>query len=447
MLRIIAITVLAIGVVGTGYWGYKEHQEKDALLIQAENNYQRAFHDLAYRIDILHDKIGATLAMNSKKSLSPALADVWRITSEAHSDVGQLPLALLPFNKTEEFLSNIGDFSYRTAVRDLEKEPLSNKEMKSLERMYEQSADIQGELRKVQSLAIKNNLRWMDVEMALASGKKQADNTIIDGFKTVEKNVGAYTETDLGPTFTSNKNREEGFKQLKGKTISKNEAKKIAEKFINQEVKDVKITENGEGANFGFYSLAMTDKKDKSEINIDLTKKGGYPIYLVENREISDTKISLNDATNKAIEFLKKNNFKNLQLFESAQYDNTGTFSFVSVRDDIRIYPDTIRIKVALDDGSIIGYSARDYLAANKDRNISKPAMTLEKAREKLNPNLKIQEDRLAVITNELGDEVLCYEFLGTINNDTYRIFINADSGIEEKVEKLKNPEPIYNEI
>ncbi|MGG3801085.1 germination protein YpeB [Metabacillus fastidiosus] len=447
MLRIIAITVLAIGVVGTGYWGYKEHQEKDALLIQAENNYQRAFHDLAYRIDILHDKIGATLAMNSKESLSPALADVWRITSEAHSDVGQLPLALLPFNKTEEFLSNIGDFSYRTAVRDLEKEPLSNKEMKSLEKMYEQSADIQGELRKVQSLAIKNNLRWMDVEMALASGKKQADNTIIDGFKTVEKNVGAYAETDFGPTFTSNKNREEGFNQLKGKMISKNEARKIAEKFVNQEVKDVKITENGEGASFGFYSLAMTDKKDKSEINIDLTKKGGYPIYLVENREISDAKISLNDATNKAIEFLKKNNFKNLQLFESAQYDNTGTFSFVSVRDDIRIYPDTIRIKVALDDGSIIGYSARDYLAANKDRNISKPAMTLEKARKKLNPNLKIQEDRLAVITNELGDEVLCYEFLGTINNDTYRIFINADSGIEEKVEKLKNPEPIYNEI
>ncbi|MEC2076383.1 germination protein YpeB [Metabacillus fastidiosus] len=447
MLRIIAITVLAIGVVGTGYWGYKEHQEKDALLIQAENNYQRAFHDLAYRIDILHDKIGATLAMNSKESLSPALADVWRITSEAHSDVGQLPLALLPFNKTEEFLSNIGDFSYRTAVRDLEKEPLSSKEMKSLEKMYEQSADIQSELRKVQSLAMKNNLRWMDVEMALASGKKQADNTIIDGFKTVEKNVGAYTETDLGPTFTSNKNREEGFKQLKGKMISKNEARKIAEKFVNQEVKDVKITENGEGASFGFYSLAMTDKKDKSEINIDLTKKGGYPIYLVENREISDAKISLNDATNKAVEFLKKNNFENLQLFESAQYDNTGTFSFVSVHDNIRIYPDTIRIKVALDDGSIIGYSARDYLAANKDRNISKPVITLEKARKQLNPNLKIQEDRLAVITNELGDEVLCYEFLGIINNDTYRIFINADSGIEEKVEKLKNSEPIYNEI
>ncbi|MGR5914373.1 hypothetical protein ACT7DA_18980 [Bacillus pacificus] len=30
----------------------------------AENSYQRAFHDLAYEVDLLHDKIGTTLAMN-----------------------------------------------------------------------------------------------------------------------------------------------------------------------------------------------------------------------------------------------------------------------------------------------------------------------------------------------------------------------------------------------
>src|SRR5690606_22796698 len=111
-------------------------------------------------------KIGTTLAMNSRKSLSPALAEVWRITSQAHSSVGQLPLTLLPFNKTEEFLANIGDFSYRAAVRDLDKEPLTEKEYESLKTLYSQSADIQKELRKVQHMVLKNNLRWMDVEMA-----------------------------------------------------------------------------------------------------------------------------------------------------------------------------------------------------------------------------------------------------------------------------------------
>ena len=50
----------------------------------------------------LNDKIGSALAMNSNQRISPQLVEIWRVTSEALSDVGQLPLGLLPFNKTEE---------------------------------------------------------------------------------------------------------------------------------------------------------------------------------------------------------------------------------------------------------------------------------------------------------------------------------------------------------
>lgn len=446
MIRGILIGVLSIVVLGSAYWGYKEHQEKNAILIQAENNYQRAFHDLTYRVDQLHDRIGATLAMNSRKSLSPALADVWRITSEAQSDVGQLPLALLPFNKTEEFLAGISDFSYRAAVRDLEKEPLTEKEYKTLKSLYSKAADIQKELRNVQSLVLNNNLRWMDVELALASGQKQADNTIIDGLKTVEENVESYSETDFGATQTSMKTNV-GFEQLKGKTISKEEAKTVAKKFVENNVTDIKVTENGEGSDFGFYSVSMDDKEQKVDINMDITKKGGYPIFLVQNREIKNKEINLNQATEHASEFLKKHGFENLDLFESAQYDNIGVFSFVSIDKGVRIYPDAIRMKVALDNGEVIGFSARDYLAAHKKREIPKPKISKAEASKMLNPSLDVQEDRLALIVNEFGEEVLCYEFLGTIENDTYRIFISAENGTEEKVEILKNPEPIFQEV
>src|SRR5690606_2283862 len=154
MVRNILIVVLAIGVAGAAYWGYQEHQEKNAILIHAENNYQRAFHDLTYQMDVLNDKIGTTLAMNSRKSLSPALADVWRITSDARAQVGQLPLTLLPFNKTEDFLTNIGNFSYRTAVRDLDKDPLSTEEFAMLKKMYAQSNEVRNELRKVQHMVL-----------------------------------------------------------------------------------------------------------------------------------------------------------------------------------------------------------------------------------------------------------------------------------------------------
>ncbi|CAM3442124.1 germination protein YpeB [Cytobacillus oceanisediminis] len=448
MLRGILIVVLALGVAGTAFWGYQEHREKNAILINAENNYQRAFHDLTYQMDLLHDRIGTTLAMNSRSSLSPELAEVWRLTSEAHSDVGQLPLALLPFNKTEEFLSNIGDFSYRTAVRDLEKEPLTEKEYQTLKKLYTQSADIQQDLRKVQHMVLEKNLRWMDVEMALASNQEAADNTIIDGFKTVEKTVEGYGETDFGPAFVNMQKKDENFKYLKGDEISEDEAARIAKKYaaLGNNV-NIKVTENGKGSDYGFFSVSVQNKKTKEEADMDITKKGGYPIWFILDREVAQQKISLNEASNNAIRFLKENGFQGLDLFESAQYDKLGVFTFVSNQNGVRIYPDAIRVKVALDNGKMAAFSAEDYLKSHHQRDIPEPAISKEEARAKINPQVKVMEDRRAVIINDLNQEVSCYEFLGTMGEDTYRIYINAETGQEEKVEKLKNAEPIYEDV
>lgn len=104
-------------------------------------------------------------------------------------------------------------------------------------------------------------------------------------------------------------------------------------------------------------------------------------------------------------------------------------------------------MKVALDDGEVVGFSARDFLTSHRKRTIPKPEITEAEAKSKLNKNVQVRETRLALITNELGQEVLCYEMLGTIENDTFRMYINAKDGSEEKVEKLKNAEPIYKDL
>lgn len=438
MIRGILIAVLVLAVAGTGYWGYQEHQEKNAVLLNAENNYQRAFHNLTYQVNLLSDKIGTTIAMNSRHSLSPSLAEVWRITSEAHSSVSQLPLTLLPFNKTQEFLTNVGNFSYRTSVRDLDKEPLSKQETKTLKSLYKQSGEIKNELKNVQSIVLKHNLRWMDVEQALASGKENTDNIIIDGFKKVEKTVSGYDESNLGLTMPNQQAKDENFKNLSGKTISRQVAVKTAKNYLQMGGNAaIKVTESGKGSQFGFYSVSMKNNQTGQEASIDITKKGGHLIWFIKNRAVSKQSISLHDAAAKGIAFLKKSGFKNMEEYESSQYDNIGVFNYVTNLDGVRIYPESVKVKVALDNGEIIGVSAEEYLKSYQSRKLDKPAITIDQAQKKVNPNLKIMEKRQAVIVNDLNQEVLCYEFLGTLENETYRIFINAKNGKEEKVEKL----------
>ena len=440
MLKGILIGVLSIGLIGTAFWGYSEHNEKRAVKIQAENNYQRAFHELTYEVDLLHDKIGDTLAMKSKTSLSPALVEVWGLTSQAHSNVGQLPLRLLPINKTEEFLSNIGDFSYRTAVRDLDKEPLSEKEYDTLQRLYENSAEIQGELRKVQHLVFEDKLRWMDVELAYAKEQNPKNNVIIDGFKSVESSVASYSDANMDPALTNFKVNRNNLANVKGDNISKSQAKEIARKFLELNGSEkIKVSHTGEKLEDHYYSLEITDPKQKNEIYMDITEKGGFPLWVINNREIGKQKIDLNNASLNGLKFLERNKYPNMELFQSSQYDTIGVFTYVSNIKGVRIYPELITMKIALDDGSIVGFSAKNYLAAYTKRKIPEPKISIEEARKSVNSSMKIMEERKAIILNKLNQEILCYEFVGIRGNDTYQVFINANTAVEEQIKKLNN--------
>jgi len=440
MIRWISIVVLSIGIIGTGLWGYQEHQEKNAVLIQAENTYQRAFHELSYHMDLLHDKIGSSLAMNSKDSLSPQLVEIWRLTSEAHSNVGQLPLSLLPFNKTEELLSDIGDFTYQTAVRDLDEKPLSEKEIKSLKSLYEQSGEIKDELRDVQHLVLDQNLRWMDVQLALATQDEQMDNTIIDGFETVEKQVKGYSESNVDSTILGASRKDHEFKHLRGKKINKKQAIEKGQDLFNiKDKQDLTATKSGEGADVSLFSVSYNNG-DKNAY-LDVTEKGGHPLTLLVDRPINDRKISLHEGLKKAEEYVKEFEFEDMVIFQSNEYDNIGVYSFLHNEDGTRVYSDAIEVKVALDNGDILGFTARNYFMNHKDRDLPKPKITDKEAKEKVNEQVEIKEEHLAVIDNDLGDEVLTYEYLGVLGDQTYRIFINAMDGREEKVEKLSGTE------
>ncbi|MNC74799.1 Sporulation protein YpeB [compost metagenome] len=62
----------------------------------------------------------------------------------------------------------------------------------------------------------------------------------------------------------------------------------------------------------------------------------------------------------------------------------------------------------------------------------------MEEARKDVNPSLKVESVNQAWIKNDLDDEVLCYEFIGKMNDSSYKIYISAETGLEEKVEAFK---------
>jgi spore germination protein len=432
----ILFPVTLIALVATGVWGYYESQDKDSVLIKAENQYQRAFHELNDHMDQLNAEMGKSLAINSAKQTTTAMTNVWRLTYAAQNDIAQLPMTLMPFHKAEEFLSDLGTFSYKIGVRDLHVEPMSNKEWKSLQALYKHQKEIQSNLHQLQSKVLDKNLRWMDVELALASEDKTMDNTIIDGFHKVNKMVEQYPEADWGPTVNNLKVRQkEKYAHLKGNTISAEEAKQAVAKLMNHPTtKNMSAVLNKKG-DYQTYSVRYPLKS--GDVYTDVTRIGGKVVWMIDERPIGKAKLNFDQAEAGANRFLKRIGFPDMSVISYNQADNVLSLNYVHREGDVLVYPQALTVKVALDNGNVVGLQAAEYVFNFHETVKGKPRLTEAAARKFVSPRLKVQKANLAYIYGEDGKEALCYEFLGTLDKDEYRVFINAQNGNEELVEKI----------
>jgi spore germination protein len=431
--------ITLVALIGTGIWGYRESQEKNSVLIKAENHYQRAFHDLNNHVDKLQDEMGKALALNSRRQLSDCMTNVWRLAYAAQEDLSQLPLTLMPFDKAETFLGKIGSFAHQVGVRDLNKEPLSDKEWNTLSTLYNHAHDIRNDLAGVQNKVLNNQLRWMDVELAMASEDKKMDNAIIDGFQLVNKKVEQYPEVDWGPTISNMEVRKrEKYQRLSGKNISAEEAKrKVAYALGRPSAKGMNATVNGKGGDF--QTISVTFKKKDGEVYTDLTKTGGHMIFMMYDRPVKKAKLSLDQAEQMARRFLNRLGYKNMVATSYAETGNIVALNFVHQENGIYIYPELVAIRVALDNGEIVGLQADEYVFNKISPITVKPKLTQMEAQKRVSAKLKVQKINKAYIYSPItGDPVLCYEFLGMIGKEQYRIFINAMTGEEEKVERVK---------
>lgn len=429
--------ILLVALVGLGVWGYQEHREKNAILINAENNYQRAFHDLSYNMDKLHSELGNTLAVNttSYDFFKKNLINVWRLTAQAQSNVNQLPLSLLPFHKTDEFLANAANFAYQTSVRDLSNEPLSEDEKATLFSLYEHSKEINKDLRDVQSEVLNQHLRWMDVETALAKGTDES-HIIIDGFRKVDKKVSEFPEINWGPSAKMD-NKTRSFQALSGDLASEDEVLQKAGQLLG--MSDTRGFNIGEtGSESGLYSLSGINPHTGNEVQMDYTKKGGQLVWFTESRDVADKVLDVRGARDAAIDFSEQQGYSALTPVSYDEYGNVATLTLVPNVGDVLIYPAQLSIQVALDNGDIIGLQTTDYIYEHKERDIQTAKLSEEEARKYLNPQFEIEESNRALIKNELNQETLCYQYFGSVNGGKYRVFINAETGQEEKVEPVK---------
>lgn len=249
---------------------------------------------------------------------------------------------------------------------------------------------------------------------------------IFGGFGNIESTFDEYTGLIYDGAFSEHMVSFER-KGLTGEDIDENAAKEIAKKFMG--ISDDKIESKGfsENGNIPSYNFDIKMENDGIK-NISISKKGGHIVNINYYREIKEEKISPEEAIKIGKDFLADKGYKNMKETYYMMQSGNIVVNFAYSQDDVTVYSDLIKVKIALDNGEILGLESIGYLNCHSEREIPKNIISKDKAKENLNDRAEILSEGLAIIPTEYNTEILCWEFKGKYGDNEFLMYINAEN-------------------
>ncbi len=429
-------TLIILGL--TFNWGLEQKQRVAEYNVYVENQYQRMFYNLVGEVENIQSNLAKVMVTGTPQQNVMLFSDLMYKSYTAQDNLTQLPIDHSDVSKTQKFLSQIGDFSMAMARKNLKGIPLTNEDMTKLEELHNYSNILAEDLLNLQDEISDNDVKLGELIQKTSSNLEETNEHMMNtSLINVEERMQEYPELIYDGPFSEHIINLEV--KLQGNTVDKNRAIKAAEEFMQDGNNYTgKVVSEIENTRLPAYLIDLyKENEEVSNITMAITKKAGKPLWMLNTEPVGEEKISKEKAIQSAGRFLKENGFENMQATYSEEYDGQIVVNFAYKDGDVLIYTDLIKVKVALDNGSIKGFEADGYLSNHHQRNINKPKISEKEAKVYISVGSDIEEVNLAIIPTEGSKEVLCYEFKVNYKEDSFLVYINAESGVEEKILQL----------
>lgn len=430
-----------LAAAGAGYWGYQQYIARQRVETALANNYNRAFYNTVDHVQKLEVLLAKSLVAADREQSDKIFNEIWQQATAALDNITQLPVSDVVIGRTVKFLTQLGDFSKGLSENAVEGKTLTGEQYAKLQKLYRQAGDLNGELLKVASKITdgKINFREMAGRTRTQLGR-EGMHLAGANFQTIDEKMQNYPTLIYDGPFSDHLERRKP-KAIGGKKIDEAAAKATALKFIDgKEERNyvAQVTGRVEG-NIPAYRVELTPRKNGKVTGrpavMDISRQGGKVIWSITPREIGEANWSVDRARQKAKRFLEERGYKNMVASYYQKHDNVVTYNFVAREGNVIVYPDMIKVTVALDNGEVVGTDFRGYLMSRHKRNLPGPKLSEQEARALLSQELKVnKKGRLAVIPTETYDEKLTWEFQGTMQGNTFLVYINALTGEEERI-------------
>ena len=426
--------VLIIALVVMGVLLYNQ---RNKYAIATENNYNLAFYELINYINDVENFLAKSMISSSAEQSSETLMHVWRQANLAQVYLSQLPISTNELANTAKFLNQVSDYSHSLARKTINGEDLTQEELDNLNKMHDYAVELGNTLEQLSSDMNSGKISWKELTKDVdTSFAQQVDNLSATSFSNINESFGEYEGLIYDGAYSEHVQNAEK-KGLVGNDVTEEEAKQKAISFIGQdridEVKSNGLIENGDIPVYDF-SIAVKNEDKNNPLTISVSKKGGHIVIANHNREIGEEKIQIDQANQIGKDFLNSLGIPNMEPTYYLKQSGTVTINYAYTQDNVTIYPDLIKVKIALDNGEVLGMETAGYLNNHTQRTIEEPRITAEEAKASLNKNLNLTSEGLAIIPTEWRTENFCYEFKGKVDDTDFLVYVNALTGKEEDI-------------
>ncbi len=434
-----AVVALAVFWGATAFWGIgqlRARRQAEALL---QNKYNRAFYECLQRTKNVEVLLSKGLVSASPEQMDTLFSDLWYNSNAAQENLNQLPVSHNVIARTAKLLTQVGDYAYSLARRN-RGEPLKPEDWRTMEQLYRKAGVLTRELTSIEREAASGRFRWTEVKQGLARQLPREPVAAADhSFRRVDTQLQELPVLVYDGPFSDHIERMKPL-GLTGKMVTAEEAKEIARRFLDPggaRIRGARIAGQIRGKIPAYSVEFRVGERPWEIISVDVSKKGGHVVYMLNPRAVPEAKLSDEEGKARAQAFLASRGLLNMVPTYTLREQNILTVSFAYRQDGVVIYPDLIKVQVALDNGQVLGYEAQGFLTSHHQRTLPAPRVTLEEARRRLSPRVKVAAERLAVIPTSGQQEVLTYEFKTQLGKDIFLVYINALTGDEEHILKL----------
>ena len=422
------VSFLTAFVVTLAIWGGVSTYKLSVVKRQVKASQERALTQFGTYMDEIDLNLQKCMYSSGKTMLSDIASDLWRSSASAKASLSEITDGNTEISGIYKFLSQVGEYTLSLNNKLASGKAVSKEETENLKKLKEYSRQIS---ESVNYLIEQEENGFLDFEEVKTTLQSEGSDRLYlsDELNDTNQAIQDYPTLIYDGPFSDHIDSKESSVLKDLDEISQQKAQERAASFLGIKSEELyflcKTSSNM--STYTFYNTTTT---------ISVTQKGGLISSMLSSSFAGESRLTTEQAIEKATEFLKKVGYQNIKESYYSTNDGICTINFAYYEDGIIYYTDLIKVSIALDDGAVTAFDSTGYLMNHKKRSIPENVnYTLESGATLLNSNLQVLSAKKAVIPTEWETEVYVYEYRCKAEDDQeILVYIDPVTGEEKDI-------------